>query len=495
MFAAIIDGSFAKSLNLLRRILYNLNVIYEEGIMFDGNSALGFCMVLAFILFSTKLLGLLFRHIGLPQVLGYIIAGIFIGPAVFGDLLGFSLIGFSGEGYSALLCLPAKDNALDIFSKIGVLLIMFSTGLETNLKELKNTGLVAVLVALLGVVVPLLLGFLISLPFGNIGLGYESAEGIYRSIFIGTILTATSVAITVSVLKELGKINTKLGTTIVSAAIIDDVIGIVLLSVVTGVAKSGAVETDNPFIAFKSTIYGTVIMIVCFFIFAVAAGFLLSKCFKWLDKRWPTTHRIPIFSLAVCFAYSWLAEEIFGVADITGAFLAGVVLSTDHRASVYTDTKVEVNTYTVFAPVFFANIGISSISFAGLDPKILLFAFLAVLMGLIGKIIGCGAIFKAFKYSWRESAIGGVGMFARGEVALIVTAAVTNSEVLGAYALGGEFMIMTVLLILISSVLTPVLLKVLYSKEKIPPSDGGGETLNENAEAGGESGKADGIVN
>lgn len=446
--------------------------------MFEGNTALGFVAVLAIVLFSTKALGLLARKVGLPQVLGFIIAGIFIGPAIFGDFCGVCLIGFKGQDYTPLFALPESENGLLIFSKIGVLLLMFSTGLETNLKDLKNTGVAAVLVACAGVALPLLLGFLISLPFGNIGLGAASSANIYRSLFIGTILTATSVAITVSVLKELGKINTKLGTTIVSAAIIDDVIGIVLLSVVTGIAKAGnAAEYENGFEAFKGTIYGTIIMIVLFFVFAVGAGWALSKGFRWMDKRWPKTHRIPIFSLAVCFGYSWIAEEIFGVADITGAFLAGVVLSTAHRASEYTDKKVEVNTYTVFAPVFFANIGISSIKFQGLGGMLFLFAALAVLMGLVGKIIGCGAVCKAFKYSWRESAIGGVGMMARGEVALIVTATVTNSS-LGENALPAEFMIMTVLLILVSSILTPVLLKVLYGGHK----DGGsvGEEPSEN---------------
>ena len=448
--------------------------------MFEGNSSLGFVAVLAIILITTKFLGLLFRRIGLPQVLGYIIAGIFIGPAIFGDFCGVTLIGFEGKDYNALLLLP-EENALGIFSKIGVLLLMFSTGLETNLKELKSTGLAAVLIACAGVAVPLLLGFVISIPFGGIGLGVGTPEGIFRSIFIGTILTATSVAITVSVLKELGKINTKLGTTIVSAAIIDDVIGIVVLSIVTGIAKAqaGAAQDLSGFEGFKSTIYGTIIMIIAFFVFAVLAGWGISYLFRWLDKRWPTTHRIPIFSLAVCFLYSWLAEEIFGVADITGAFLAGVVLSTVHRASEYTDKKIEVNTYTVFAPVFFANIGISSISFAGLNPTIICFAVLAVLMGLIGKIVGCGAVCKGFKYGWRESAIGGVGMMARGEVALIVTATVTSAA-LGKFALPGEFMIMTVLLILVSSILTPILLKVLYSKEKnVPPADEGSAPAEE----------------
>lgn len=427
--------------------------------MFDGNSAIGFVGILAVIVFTTKLLGLGFKHIGLPQVLGFIIAGILIGPALFGDFCGFSIIGFNKN---CLFSLP-EENGLALFSKVGVLLLMFSTGLETDLGELKHTGLAASLVALAGVFVPMLLGFVISLPFGNIGLGFAEKENILRSLFIGTILTATSVAITVSVLKELGKIKTKLGTTIVSAAIIDDIIGIILLSVVLGFAKSDSTEDMSGFAAFKSTPYGTVIMIVCFFIFAVLAGILLSKCFKWLQKKWPTHHRIPIFSLAVCFAYSWIAEEIFGVADITGAFLAGAVLSSNHRVSEYTDRKVEVDTYTIFAPVFFANIGISSIKFAGLSPVILLFSVFAVILGLLGKIIGCGAVAKAFKYDLRESAICGVGMMARGEVALIVTAAVTNTAL--TISLPSEFVLMTVMLILCSSILTPVLLKVLYGKQ------------------------------
>ena len=421
--------------------------------MFNGDSALGFVAVLAIILFFTKTLGLIFRKAGLPQVLGYIIAGILIGPAIFGDFCGFTLIGFTGNDYHALFSITKGHGGLEIFSKIGVLFLMFCAGLETNIKDLKNTGLASALVACAGVAVPMFLGFLVSLPFGNIGLGLSN---IYRCVFIGTILTATSVAITVSVLKELGKINTRLGTTIVSAAIIDDVIGIILLSVVTGFAKGGGAEAENGFEAFKATPYGTVIMIVAFFIVGIGLGFIVSKAFKWLDKRWPNKYRLSIYSLVVVFGYSWLAEEIFGVADITGAFLAGIVLSTDHRASVYIDKNVDVEASTLFAPVFFANIGISSISFAGMNPSVLLFAVVAVIAGLVGKIIGCGAVLKAFKYSWRESAIGGVGMMARGEVALIVT-----STAIGA-GLPGEFMIMTVLLILVSSILAPILLKVLY---------------------------------
>ncbi len=431
--------------------------------VFTVESALGFCAVLAVIIGSTKLIGLGFKHFGLPQVLGYIVAGILIGPAIFGEFCHFSLIGFAEEveagKYHALFALEHHDG-LEIFSKIGVLLLMFSSGLETNLDELKHTGLASLLIALAGVLIPLGLGIVVSLPFGNIGLG---PQNIYRCIFVGTILTATSVAITVSVLKELGKISTKLGTTIVSAAIIDDIIGIVLLSIVTGIARAGTAQNATGFEAFKTSWYGTIIMIVAFFAFAILFGFGFSKLFRWMGKRWPHTHRLPMLSLAVCFIYSFVAEEIFGVADITGAFLAGVCLSTAHREIDYIDKKIDVCTYAVFAPVFFANIGISTITFANVSPWVWLFAVIAVLAGLLGKIVGCGAVCKGFGYGWRESAIGGIGMMARGEVALIVTKAVTDAT-LGANALGEEFVLMTVLLILVSSIITPIGLKKIYAK-------------------------------
>ncbi len=441
----------------------------------ESNHALGFVIILAMVLLFTKLFGLFARRIGLPQVLGYIIAGIFIGPAIFGDFLGFSLIGFEGADYYCLFALENK-NALSLFSKIGVILLMFSAGLETNLDDIKNTGLTSILIACAGVAVPMVLGILISLPFSSLGLG---PENIFRCIFIGAILTATSVAITVSVLKELGKINSKLGTTIVSAAIIDDVIGIIVLSICTGIANAGQAAPDaTAFEAFKATIYGTIIMIVAFFIVAIGVGFLASKAFNWLENHYPHTHRLPMFSLVLCFVYAWVAEEVFGVADITGAFLAGIVLSTVHRKheqaqhedrsesfTQYVDKKIEVNTYTIFAPVFFANIGISTITFQGLSGMLIVFSLLAVLLGLLGKIVGCGAVCKAFGYDLRESTIGGVGMMARGEVALIVTQT-ASAATLGANALLPEHMIMTVLLILFSSILTPILLKTLYAKEK-----------------------------
>ncbi len=427
--------------------------------MFDG--VLGFVMALAIVMISTKLCGMLARYFGLPQVLGYIVAGILIGPALFG-MLGFSLIGFHDGNTASFIALDefsidGHDNftVLDVFSKIGVIIIMFSAGLETNLDDLKKTGLLATLVAVAGVVVPMILGTLVSLPFLSSGV-IGGFTDVIQGVFVGTILTATSVAITVSVLKELGKINTRIGTTLVSAAIIDDVIGMIVLSVVTSLGTSGATDAVG-FDWFKAQWWGTIIMIIAFFAVAIASGIGLHFLFHWMDNKWPNTHRLPILGLATCFVYSFVAEEIFGVADITGAYLAGVVLSTVNRMAAYTGRKIEVNNYMIFGPVFFAAIGIN-MDFGGLSGWLILFAAAFVFVGLLGKIIGCGAVIKLNKGTWREAGITGVGMMARGEVALIVT-----NKGIEAGIIPSDLMIMTVLLILFSSILTPILLKKLFN--------------------------------
>ncbi|MBP5649145.1 MAG: cation:proton antiporter [Clostridia bacterium] len=430
--------------------------------MFDG--ILGLIMAMAIILLSTKVLGLVTRKLGLPQVLGYILAGLLIGPALFG-MAGFSLIGFSGDGVASLIKLNflitedgSTHTVLDIFSKIGVILIMFSAGLETNLKHLKETGLTATLIALAGVLLPLALGVLASVPFmvNHLldGAGFVF-DNVYQSIYIGVILTATSVAITVSVLKELKVINGKIATTVVSAAIIDDVVGMVILSIVNGL--SGAADpAASGFEWFKAQWWGVIILIIAFFIFAIGAGVGVHYLFTWLDKKYPRAERISLFSLVVCFIYAFFAEEIFGIGDITGAYIAGIMLSTCHRTATWTEKNVDVNTFMIFGPMFFAAIGIN-MSFEGMTGWLILFAVIIVIVGLAGKVIGCGAVEKLRGGSWKEAGIAGFGMMARGEVALIIT-----SKGIETGLLSQSFMVVTVLLILVSSIITPIMLKKLY---------------------------------
>ena len=313
---------------------------------------------LAIIILSAKFFGLVARKCKAPQVVGEIIAGLIIGPC--------------------LLNLVHISDTISIFAEIGVVLLMFSTGLGTNLRELIKAGPIATLIACVGVAVPLAGGTLLySLFYGFSALG---SQEFYRALFIGTIMTATSVSITVATLQELGHLKSFLGTTIVSAAVIDDVIGIVVLTCVLG-ASSGT-----------GTGLGKVLMnTVLFFATAIGVGIIAHFAMKWLDKRNPHTQRITIVSMAFCFAMAYIAEAYFGIADITGAYIAGIVLCTLEDAP-YVERRVDISNYVLFAPIFFASIGLKT-DISGLTPEILLFSVCFVVVALITKIIGCADLF------------------------------------------------------------------------------------------------------
>ncbi|MDE7394663.1 MAG: cation:proton antiporter [Clostridiales bacterium] len=387
-----------------------------------------FLLDLAIILLGTKLLGLLMKKLGLPQVVGALLAGILVGPAIWSPLTHGKFIPVS---YTDFL----KDIA-----ELGVILIMFEAGLETDLKELKKSGLKASLVALCGVVVPLALGFLIAIPFFSLA----SKENVLSCVFVGVIITATSVSITVATLRELGKLKGRVGTVILSAAIIDDVIGIIILTFVTGLKNPG-----------ESKPYMVLVRTALFFIAGIGVGVGLNFLFRFLAKKWPHRRRVPIFGLVVCFFYAFCAEHFFGIADITGAYLAGILLS-NLKETNYIERKVDVSSYMIFSPVFFASIGIKT-SFEGFKPSILLFCLLFVLAGLLGKIIGCGGAAKVCGFSWKESARVGIGMMARGEVALIVT-----QKGIASGLLPDLYLAAVIVLVITSSLLAPILLKLLF---------------------------------
>lgn len=230
-----------------------------------------FLFQLGIILIFAKTFGILMRKLGLPQVLGYIIAGILLGPAVWGEL-------FNIDNVSLFPIVLNNDssNYLKAFSEVGVIFVMFTAGLETSLKDIKETGLVAFMVALGGVLVPLGAGT----ALGAIFLPNEQWT---TWLFIGVIMTATSVGITVEVLRELNKLQTKVGTVVLSAAIIDDVLGIIVLSIALSI--SGTTENASPVLTAINPSGNAIISIVwilAFFVFAIGGGFLLSKL---LDRK------------------------------------------------------------------------------------------------------------------------------------------------------------------------------------------------------------------
>ena len=367
---------------------------------------------LAIIILSAKFFGLAARKCKAPQVVGEILAGLLIGPC--------------------LLNLVQINDTISVFAEIGVVLLMFSTGLGTNLKELMRAGPIATLIACIGVLVPLMGGTLL-----------------YSAFYGFSAIGSPEFSITVATLQELGHLKSFLGTTIVSAAVIDDVIGIIVLTCVLG-ASSGE----------GTGIGGVLVQTALFFLVAVGIGFVFHCAMKWLDSRNPHTQRITIASLAFCFAMAYIAEKYFGIADITGAYIAGIVLCTLHDAA-YVERRVDISNYVIFAPIFFVSIGLKT-DISGLTPEILLFSVCFVLVALLAKIIGCGLAARACRFNWGDSLKVGVGMMTRGEVALIVA-----QKGLEVGVVEPVYFTAVILLIVVSSVATPLALKALFTK--MPP--------------------------
>ena len=380
---------------------------------------------LAIIVVFAKVFGLVARKLKAPMVVGEILAGLVIGPSILG--------------------IVKQSDLLLILAEIGVILLMFSAGLGTDLDNIKKTGIKSFLIACAGVFVPLIGGtILYSCFYGFSAIG---SREYYSAVFIGVIITATSVSITVETLKELGKLNTELGTTILNAAIIDDVIGIIVLTFVIGFQHP---ETKPFDIVLKTAL---------FFLFALVVGVIIYKCFKWVDRRYPKTRRIPILGLALCLGLAYIAERFFGIADITGAYVAGVILCKVHD-SEYIAEKMDISSYMLFGPIFFASIGIKT-SLSQINLNILWFSIGFILVGMLTKIIGCGLVAKLSGYNKSDSLKVGIGMMARGEVALIVAQkGMSEGLVQPAYFTS------VILLIIVTSILTPILLKLLYARDK-----------------------------
>jgi len=383
---------------------------------------------MAMIILFAKFFGLVARKLKAPQVAGEIVAGILIGPT--------------------LLNLVQPTEFLSEMAELGVILLMFGAGLETNLDQLKKSGIKATLIACSGVFVPLVMGTVLYMSF--YGFAPVGSPDFIKALFVGTILTATSVSITVQVLKELGKISSETGMTIMSAAIIDDIIGILVLTAVIGMKDPAS---NIALVAGKT---------VAFFILVVIVGMIVYRIMKKIDERYPHTRRIPIISIAIAFILSYVADVYFGVADITGAFCAGVILSS-LKDSDYIERRVDINSYTFFGPVFFASIGLQT-NLRTLDATILVFSLAFVIVGLLAKIIGCGAMSGLCGYKGLDKLKIGIGMMTRGEVALIV-----SQRGLKAGIIGSEYFTAVILLIIVSSLLTPLLLKAVFSRDNDVP--------------------------
>ena len=371
---------------------------------------------LAIILLCTKALGLATRKVQMPQVVGALLAGVLLGPAMLGILTETSFIHNVAE--------------------IGVIVLMFCAGLETDIQELKASGKASFVIALIGVIVPLIGGYATAMFFNRPGVitSDASCSVFLQNIFIGVILTATSVSITVETLKELGKLKTKSGNAILGAAIIDDVLGIVALTLVTSMADESV------------KISVVLLKIVAFFAFAGVIGFIFYKVFKkWTDQAEKGLRRHAIMAFVFCLLMAYVAEKFFGVADITGAFIAGLIISNTSKSD-FVLKKFDTMSYMLLSPVFFASIGLKVEL-----PK------MSTIVAILTKIVGCALGAKMCGYKNYQCARIGVGMISRGEVALIVA---SKGEALG--MMGGNFLGPVIIVVVITTIITPILLKIVF---------------------------------
>ena len=376
----------------------------------------GYLVSVAIIMLSTKILGDLTKKVSMPQVVGALLAGVLVGPSCFG--------------------LISETDFITCTAEIGVILLMFTAGLDTDINEIKKNSVACFIIASVGVVIPLIGGTLCYYFFFDVGTSYNE---ILSAVFVGVVLTATSVSITVEALREMGKLEGKVGNAILGAAVLDDIIGIIVLTIVSSLKDS-------------SVSISLVLIKIAFYILLIGIIGLLVLKFKSQIDQYYRKQSITTYAVAVCLIISFVSEVFFGVASITGAYLFGLFLST-HKIKDEVSDKVRRPSYLFFSPIFFASVGLK-VELDGLTTDLLVFSVLLLAIAIITKVAGCGVGAKLCGFSSKESLQVGVGMVSRGEVALIVSKK--------GYAMGlmsASLFPPVVLVVIATTIITPIILK------------------------------------
>lgn len=376
---------------------------------------------LALILICTKIGGIVSKHFKMPEVLGALIAGVVLGPCV--------------------LNLIHENSNLQLLSTLGVIMLMFLAGIETNLEEFKKAGLSSFVIACGGIIIPLIFGTLSSYLFFN---------DFWENLFVGVILTATSVSISVQTLTELGKLNTRTGINIMGAAVIDDVLGLILISIILAVAPSSNAVTSN-----NSSLILTFGKIIIFCVASILAIAYLPKYIDRYTKNLQPQRGVALFSVSIALIFAFVAEE-FGIAAITGAYICGVLISSINHKE-YVEKRVNVLSAILLAPIFFASVGISA-DIKGLNLEVVLITIAMFIAAVVGKLLGCSIPARLMKMKKSEALQVGVGMISRGEVALI-----TANIGLQKGIISEEVFLPTIIVVILTTVITPILLKISFS--------------------------------
>lgn len=395
-------------------------------------------LLIALALICARVFGYIFTKVKLPSVIGEIVAGVFLGAlsiTVFNGQI-ISLFGFSWSVPS----LSYLSVEFDFLAEIGILFLMFISGLSTSLGQLKAMGKTSTFVAIGGVIVPFGLGFFTGTIFG-----FSHQE----SLIIGLILVATSVGVTVRTLMDIHKLDTNAGTAILGGAVIDDVFGIVLLAFVVG---------TDPFLFVG-------LKIMMFFIIFVYLGFKIIDKILGLGEYINLPKAFLSISLSLFLLFSFFADRL-GISGIIGAFIAGLLIGQSLKSRKIVD-DVQSLGYGFFVPLFFIWIGAKL--FIGIQEdfssfiSIAFFASILVLIAIIGKIIGCGIGARISGSSLRESFQIGVGMIPRMELALIIiSTAISKKIMVGIVA--HQLLAVTVLITVCTTLITPFLINLTFKE-------------------------------
>ncbi|MDD7794316.1 cation:proton antiporter [Clostridium sp. 'White wine YQ'] len=383
------------------------------------------------ILIFTKIGGIISRKLKMPEVLGALIAGVILGPVV--------------------LNFVQYDNNIKLLSNLGVIMLMFLAGLETNVEEFKKAGFSSFIIAVAGIMLPLVLGTLGA---------YMFFDNFWENIFVGVILTATSVSISVETLKELGKLNTRSGINILGAAVIDDVLGLILISIVLAVAQTSSSSVGVSGIL---PILYVLIKIIVFCTISIIGVVYLPKYINKLADYMKSSRDFLTLSIAFAILIAFIAESL-GIAAITGAYICGLMFSQlTHKE--YLERSIKSISSGFLSLIFFASVGIET-SLKGLNTEVILITIVMFVIAVIGKVVGCGFAARFLKMSKSESIQIGAGMISRGEVAII-----TANIGLQKGIISQEIFLPTIIVVILTTIITPILLKLAFS-HKFEKKDG-----------------------
>ena len=396
-----------------------------------GTEFLHIIISLGLLLFAAKIFAELFARLKLPIVLGELVAGIIVGPFALG---GLPL--FNGEPLVVL------DETVKHIGEISAIVILFIAGLEITPREFLKGGGAAFTVGSLGVIVPFFVGYYAFTLFGL---------AVLESVLVATALTATSIAISVQVLSELGKMQTKEARLILGAAIVDDILAIAALSVVTTMVQSGSTTPDIYEITFL------ILKILGLFVVLLVGAVILIPRILHVERLWRSEGSVEGITTAAFFGAAGIAAFI-GLSPIVGAFSVGMAVASTRVIKQIGEyvSKLEI----IFAPLFFAIIG-AQVDLRGINLNVLFLAGLIVAIAIITKLIGCGIPSVIFLKDRSKAMKVGIGMISRGEVGLIIAGVGVTAG-----ALDKDTYTSIIIMVAATTIITPIWLKTIYKKEE-----------------------------